>query len=187
MNSSLRTSGTRLALASLCFLVLLLLIAGHPARAETFPVTHLNNIEILQPYGFPALEKRNGGLFLEIHNVTDADDRLIAARSQIADTVELHNHTMENGIMQMREVDGINIPAGGKVVLEPMGYHIMLIGMKKNINIGDDFPLTLEFENSGQTLVKAVVVKPTTKPAIYDRYKSEWKCSCSCDKDLTAE
>ena len=65
---------------------------------------------------------------------------------------------LENEVMQMRMLpDGLEVPAGGEVLLKPGGYHIMLIGMKRNLEVGDTFELELEFESSGRLTVEPEV------------------------------
>jgi copper(I)-binding protein len=62
--------------------------------------------------------------------------------------------------MRMREVDSVDLPAGKKIVFEPGGYHIMLLGLKKKLVEGERFPLTLEFEKAGKITVDIAVDKP---------------------------
>jgi len=60
-----------------------------------------------------------------------------------------------DAMMGMKEVDAIEVPAGGEVALEPGGYHIMLIDLAKPIEAGDTVPVTLQFENAGEVQVDA--------------------------------
>lgn len=98
-----------------------------------------------------------GGAFVSLTNSGD-DDTLTAAESPVADRIELHNHTMIDGIMKMREVEGgIPLPSGETVMLKPGGLHIMLMGLKQPLKKGETLPLTLHFE-SGETLALDVPV-----------------------------
>ena len=94
-----------------------------------------------------------GAAFMHIENHNELPDRLISANSAIADVTELHAHIHEGDIMRMVKVDGIDIPAHGQVSLEPGGYHIMLIDLKKPLVAGQQLPLTLQFEHAGQVNV----------------------------------
>ena len=85
-------------------------------------------------------------------------DTLVGASAPIADRVELHEMSMDNGIMRMREVGGVQLPAGQAVSLAPGGYHFMLIGLKKPLKPGDTFPLQLRFQ-SGRTADVTVAVE----------------------------
>jgi copper(I)-binding protein len=90
------------------------------------------------------------GGFLTITNDGDVPDRLIAASSPIAETVQLHTMSVKNGVMRMHEVaGGIEIPAHGKVTLAPGGFHIMFITLKGSLAEGGSVPVTLTFEKAG--------------------------------------
>jgi copper(I)-binding protein len=65
-----------------------------------------------------------------------------------AERVEVHNMSMDGGVMTMRPVEGgLEIPAGGAVELKPGGLHLMLIGLKAPLTEGGSVPLTLVFDN----------------------------------------
>jgi hypothetical protein len=88
-----------------------------------------------------------------------AGDRLVGATTPAAQKAELHSMSMDNGVMKMRQVDGIDLPAGRPVTLKPGGYHIMLTGLAKPLAAGQSFPLTLSFAKAGQREV-TVAVQP---------------------------
>lgn len=103
-----------------------------------------------------------GGVFMTLHNPTTHDDTLVSAASDVADTVQLHTHTMVDGVMQMREVEGgIKVPAGETVMMQPGGYHVMLMGLKAPLAEGATFPLTLTFDGGQVTTVDVKVVSPS--------------------------
>lgn len=81
---------------------------------------------------------KSGAIFLELHNMTDSDDRLIAARSDVAKRVELHTHQdLGDGVMKMMEVEeGFAIPAQGMHALARGGDHIMLMGLTRSLAHG---------------------------------------------------
>jgi hypothetical protein len=64
---------------------------------------------------------------------------------------------MDNDVMKMRMVGAIDLPAGRSVALEPGGFHIMLMGIKKPLEESRSFPVTLTFEKAGNVTVTAVV------------------------------
>ncbi len=78
-------------------------------------------------------------------------------------TAEMHSMTHDNGMMKMREVKSIELPAGRRVNLSEGGYHLMLIGLKAPLKAGDNIPLTLTIKLSDKTTVK-VEVKAEVKP-----------------------
>ncbi|WP_208026956.1 copper chaperone PCu(A)C [Rhabdothermincola sediminis] len=65
--------------------------------------------------------------------------------------------TMSGGMMQMREVDAIEVPAGGTVELKPGGYHVMLLELAEPLTEGTMVPLTLRFEGFDPVVVEAEV------------------------------
>ena len=93
---------------------------------------------------------RVAGAYLTVENKGTAPDRLIAASSPVAGVTEIHEMTMDGGVMKMRAIPGIEIKAGAKVELKPGGYHVMLIELKQPLKNGDRFPLTLTFKKAGK-------------------------------------
>src|SRR5574341_2407823 len=67
------------------------------------------------------------GVYLQLRS--DAPARLVGVRSAAAKTAELHHMSNEGGVMQMRHIESLDLPAGKTVVLEPNGYHIMLMNI----------------------------------------------------------
>lgn len=88
---------------------------------------------------------------------------LAGVSSPACKTVELHSMTHEGGVMKMREVKEIALPAGQRVGLGDSGYHLMLIGLKAPLKAGDTVPLTLSFRQADKHVVK-VEVKAEVKP-----------------------
>ncbi len=101
-----------------------------------------------------------GAVFMTLVNDGSEDDRLISAQTDVAKTVEIHQTTMEDQVMKMQQVAAIEVPGGGRVVLEPGGYHVMLIGLHHDLVEGDRFSVTLTFEKSGVLVVEAQVRQP---------------------------
>ena len=97
------------------------------------------------------------GAFMRIDNGGNSARQLVRADSPAADTVELHTHINENGMMKMRAVPSIPIPAGGHTELKPGSYHVMLIGMKQALKAGDSVPITLRFDDGTQLRIDAPV------------------------------
>ncbi len=103
----------------------------------------------------------NGAAYMTIENTSEEDDRLVSASTDVAATVEIHTVTMTDGVMQMRQLDeGLEVPAGENVVLEPGGYHIMMIDLQDSLEVGDTFDIELEFENAGMMTVNVEVREP---------------------------
>ena len=88
--------------------------------------------------------------YMTIRNTGDAADRLIGGSVGFAGTVEVHEMVMDGDVMQMREIEGgIEIPAGGEVMLQPGGLHMMFMQMGERLEEGQEHAGTLEFENAG--------------------------------------
>lgn len=106
-------------------------------------------------------QQKTGGVFLQIESSSDA--RLVDAHSDAAASAELHEMKLDNNIMRMRAIDQLALPAGKAVTLKPGGYHLMLMGLKNQVKVGDVIPLTLVIENKDkkrQTVQVNVIAKP---------------------------
>ena len=93
-----------------------------------------------------------GGADLSILSKQSAT--LVGASSPVCKTVQLHTMTNENGMMRMREVKAIELPAGKRVNLRESGYHLMLMGLKAPLKEGDTVPLTLSINVGNQGVIK---------------------------------
>lgn len=100
---------------------------------------------------------KNSAAYFTIKNGQGAADRLIGASTPLAARAELHTHVMDNGVVKMRRVSDVEIPAGQNVRFEPGGLHVMLIGLQQPLKAGDQVPLSLTFENAGAVEVQLSV------------------------------
>lgn len=99
----------------------------------------------------------NSGAFMTINNMGDSANAVVSASSPAAKVVELHTHTMDGGMMKMRKVEKIDLPAKGKTELKPGGLHIMLIGLKQQLKTGMKVELTLNFADGSSSTITAPV------------------------------
>jgi copper(I)-binding protein len=102
----------------------------------------------------------SGAFYMEIANSGSEDDTLISATSPACGRIELHESFMkDDGTMGMQMVEGgrIDIPAGESVELKVGGLHVMCLQKQQEFKAGDNYPLTLTFEKSGDILVVAVI------------------------------
>ncbi|MGY3868495.1 copper chaperone PCu(A)C [Aeromonas crassostreae] len=132
------------------FYSLLALGLAAPALAK---VEAVDGYVRLLPPGTP-----NTAAFMVLKNDGDAPVRLTGVSSPEVARAELHTHLHENGVMRMRQVESIEIPAKGEVVLKPGSLHIMLFEVRE-LSQGTPFPLTLSLDN-GQALGLSLPVKP---------------------------
>lgn len=149
--------GKHASLALLSALLLLPLGAGlgpAPAAAHAYQAGPLS---IDHPWSRPtAPGVRVGVGYLVIANA-GKDDALLGATTPVAERVELHQTRMDGGVMRMRRVDRVELPAGATVRLEPGGLHMMLIGLKQPLAEGARLPLVLRFETAGEVKVELKV------------------------------
>jgi len=94
----------------------------------------------------------NSAAFMSLRNISTEEHALIGAESPAAETVELHTHVEEDGLMRMRRVGRIVLPAGETTTLAPGGLHVMLIGLKSELTPGQNVELTL-IQDDGERLV----------------------------------
>ena len=94
------------------------------------------------------------GAYLEISSIENA--ALVSAKSSAAKNVEIHVMSMEAGMMSMRQISQLELPAGKTVALAPGGYHLMLTGLKQPLKKGDTVPLRLTIlgKNKTRSVVK---------------------------------
>ncbi len=131
--------------------IILVLILSTFAFAQT-------KIEIKDPWIRPNAKGANSALFFIAENKSDKADTLIAAKFDNSEIVELHETYKKNDdMMGMRQVKFVAIPAKSTVTFKPRNLHIMLIGLKKGIKIGENYNLTLVFKKAGEIKIKAVV------------------------------
>jgi copper(I)-binding protein len=128
---------------------------GHAALAQSSAP-----IEITHAWArATAATAKTGAAYLTIANKSASDDRLVAVAATVATKAELHVTSMDNGVMKMRPLDGVDIKAGGQAELKPGGMHIMLVGLAAPLKEGQTFPLTLTFEKAGKVEVTVTVEK----------------------------
>lgn len=101
----------------------------------------------------------NSAAFMKIANNGAHDRAVVAAYSSVSKVVELHTHSMDEGVMRMRKIDRIELPAGATTVLKPGGLHIMLIGLNNGLEEGQQVDLELEFDDGSRQTLTAPVRK----------------------------
>jgi hypothetical protein len=106
--------------------------------------------------------QKTGGAYLTLRSPDAA--RVLTGTSPVADSVEIHTMQMNGSVMSMREVSAVALPAGQAV----SNFHVMLMGLKRQLKEGDKLPLSLVIEHAGgkrETLQLEVAVKPLTYSA----------------------
>jgi copper(I)-binding protein len=101
----------------------------------------------------------NSASFMVLKNHSSEALVLIGAESAVAKAVELHTHTMKEGMMRMRQVEKIDLPAGETVQLQPGGLHVMIIGLQQKLVPGEQIDMALVFSDGSKLALKVPVVK----------------------------
>ncbi len=103
-----------------------------------------------------------GAVFLTLTNSSEGADKLVAAVTSKAASVEVHESTVDaaTGTMSMRKVETLDIPAGQSAMLAPGGFHIMLIGLTAPLTLGETFDITLDFDQAADVTIPVTVVAP---------------------------
>ena len=114
-------------------------------------------IEVRDAWARTSTQGMNSAVYFVIQNHNAQADELIGAASDAADAVEIHESTMEGDVMMMNRVEAIALEPSTKVELKPGGYHVMLIGLKQDLNAGDEIEVTLQFRNAPDLTIKATV------------------------------
>jgi hypothetical protein len=129
-----------------------------PVTAHEFEVGYLL---ISHPHAKPSIPPVTNGVgFLAITNRGETGDTLVNASTPAAESVEIHAHTMDGDVVQMRKLDNIDVASGETVKFESGGLHLMLIGLTEPLKKGAAFPLTLSFSTAGDVEVSFHVEAP---------------------------
>ncbi len=105
----------------------------------------------------PGAAGEGSAAYLEITGGSAAD-ALVSASSPGAGTMELHETTTDDtGMTGMHPIPSLAVPAGATVALKPGSYHLMIMGLKKALAVGDKFEIDLVFQNAGNVVVQAEV------------------------------
>jgi copper(I)-binding protein len=107
--------------------------------------------------------QQGGGGFLTI--TSRAGDRLVGGSTPVAQRFELHTMAMKGDVMEMRQLDAIELPAGKTVEFKPGGLHVMFIGLAQPLALGSKVPVTLKFEKAGDVKVDFEVASRPLRPA----------------------
>jgi copper(I)-binding protein len=133
--------------------VFALVISAGPAFAADFSVGALKIHDPWSratPKGAPV-----GGGYLTITNTGTTPDRLIGGSTAVSKGFEIHEMTMDKGVMKMRMMpNGLEIKPGETVTFKPSGYHLMFTGLKSQLSKGEHVDATLKFEKAGEVKVQ---------------------------------
>jgi copper(I)-binding protein len=117
-----------------------------------------DSVEVEDPWGRPSPSSAaNAAFYMQLEGAEE-DDVLVSATSPACGMVELHETQMSDGVMSMQHLpQGIPVPAGETVSLEPGGLHVMCMGVQSPLTVGEMVEVALEFENSGSRTIEAEI------------------------------
>ena len=133
-----------------CLWLLFLLVACAEKQIDSLVV---HDVWVREPPGGHPI----AAAYMRLENTTDQALVLVGAGSAVVERVEIHEMKHQDGKMSMRQVERIEIPANGSVVLKPSGLHLMLIGMEQAPKAGDNIELTLHLEDGAKKTIQAAV------------------------------
>lgn len=139
--------------------------------------------QVRDAWARPATAGANAAIYFELRNGSDTDEVLLGASSEVARAVEIHQSKMlgadelegmieggqgehdmggmaGEGVMQMAPVERLTLVAGEEIAFEPGGYHVMLVDLLEALEAGDEFSVTLHFEEAGDVVVEVAVGVP---------------------------
>ncbi|CAN7511574.1 copper chaperone PCu(A)C [Phenylobacterium sp. LjRoot225] len=114
------------------------------------------SIEAVQPWSRPAAAGTTGAGYMTLVNHGKAD-ALIGAETPLAQKVEMHTSTMAGGVMGMVQETRVPLAASGAVSFAPGGRHLMFVGLKRALRVGDLVPATLSFASGEKLKVDFIV------------------------------
>jgi copper(I)-binding protein len=111
--------------------------------------------------------RSNGVVYLDIQNASDAMIQLVSVSSDIASKASIHESLLVDGMMKMQSVSSVTIQPGERVSLEPGGLHVMLMGLKEQLAVGNSHMLVLNF-STGISRELEVAVFPISQLSFPD-------------------
>jgi copper(I)-binding protein len=138
------------------------------AHAQDAPSYKAGALQITQPWSRATPKGAQvAGAYFKITNTGTTPDRLLGGSTPIAGRFEIHEMSMDNGVMKMRPVQGgLEIKPGESVELKPGAYHVMMLDLKQPLNKGDHLKATLNFEKAGLVDIEYNVVGVGETPAV---------------------
>lgn len=137
-----------------------------------------DTVKIEKVWVRPAPANGTSAVFMVIKNAGKNPDRLVSASTDSAKIVELHDHIADGDVKRMRPVNGIDIPAGGEVILKPGGLHVMLFDLTRELIKNDKIHLILNFEKAGKVYLEVPI-----KNMKHKHKKKKKRCNCQCKVD----
>ena len=114
------------------------------------------SLDVLEPWARSVVGQQ-AEVYLTLRNSGAEQDRLVGANSALATAVQLRTVVQLGSVQSVQALKSIGVPAGGQQVLAPGHTHLLLVGVKRALVVGEEVPLTLHFEKAGMVQVRASV------------------------------
>ncbi|MCC7412724.1 MAG: copper chaperone PCu(A)C [Gammaproteobacteria bacterium] len=137
-----------------------LLLTGRLLHAADHPIHVIDPLAYETPPTAPT-----AAVYLVMHNTGTAADRLVGAATPAAGRVEIHTVELTGGVMRMRPIDGVELPAGGSAALRSGGQHLMLMDLPRPLRAGASLELTLRFQHAAERRISVPIVSRVGTPA----------------------
>jgi len=118
--------------------------------ADAITITH-PRIRFLPP------SQKVTAMYMQLDNNSSLTRELVKIEGSISNMIELHTHKNDDGVMQMDQVISIPVPANGSTEAKPGGYHVMIMGLKKSLSLGEKVEFNLIFKDGSNKTITAEV------------------------------
>jgi copper(I)-binding protein len=141
--------------------LLLTLLGIFPVSQASGETDQQSAVTVIQPWAraTPPVQPINGAAYMVIRNQSAKDIRVTGVTSPIAASLSLHrSETVEGQVRMLALPEGLAVPTGESVTLEPMGYHIMMRSLDMPLKAGESFALTLNFADQASVVVEVQIL-----------------------------
>jgi len=125
---------------------------------KTEVVTAADAITIINPRirALPPGQKVTA-MYMQLKNDSETNHDLVKVEGTVSNMIELHTHTMNDGVMQMGQVESIPVAANSTAEAKPGSYHVMIMGLQKDLVLGEKMDFTLSFKDGSSKSITAEV------------------------------
>jgi periplasmic copper chaperone A len=141
--------------AALLILALLTVTACGDGDGKEPEAAKVGDLEITDAFARAGVDP--SAFYFTVTNTGDEDDALTAVSAEVTGKATLHETVSDGGSMTMQGVDRIEVPANGEAVLEPGGYHVMLVELEQPLEEGETITVVLTFEKAGPIEIEVSV------------------------------
>jgi periplasmic copper chaperone A len=126
-------------------------------------------IEVHEAWIRPAAKGDNGAVYFVIHNHSSQADALIGISTELAAAAEIHESKMSGDVMRMKKLESLPLEAGAEIEFAPGKLHVMLVGLKSDLKLGEEVGIILHFSNYEDIRV----IVPVSEPSLPEDHSSE--------------